>query len=46
VISAPAAHHFAQPRQRQLGGIEMDAQRRWRVAVETDHMRPLDTFAL
>ena len=40
------AHHFAQPWQRQLGGIEMDAQRRWRVAVETDHMRPLDTFAL
>jgi hypothetical protein len=40
------AHHFAQARQRQLGGVKMDAQRRRRVAIEADHMRPLDAFAL
>ena len=40
------AHHFAQSWQRQLGGVEMNAQRRRRVAVEANHMRPLHAFSL
>jgi hypothetical protein len=45
-FGARGAHHLAQARQRQLGSVEMDAQGRRRVAVEADHMRPLDAFAL
>ena len=45
-FSAGCAHDFAQTRQRQLGSVEMDAQRCWRIVVDTDDMRPLDAFAL
>src|SRR3546814_20932733 len=39
-------HHFTQSRQRKLGGVELDAQNRRRVAIEADHMRPRDAFPL
>jgi hypothetical protein len=38
-------YHLAQPRQRQLGGVEMDAQCRRGVTVDSDDVGLLDAVA-